>query len=112
MKEAIKKEVLEWYKNKEGHPNEWIEDCIDLIMQKTTDAVIEETSKKLKNEFANGTLNHDFSITREYYIELMLKGVEEKCLKDWGIDNQNTALLLSGKVNSKYSKNYKNRTKK
>ena len=42
MKDKILKEALNWYDNQDEKPDVFIEDFVDIIIDKTTDALIEE----------------------------------------------------------------------
>jgi hypothetical protein len=50
-------------------------------MDKTTESLLEEVKKQLKNEFETGTLKHDFIISPDYYLELKLKEAEQNFSK-------------------------------
>ncbi|KAA0005800.1 MAG: hypothetical protein DRM99_03105 [Thermoplasmata archaeon] len=80
MKDKILKEVLDWCKNNEDKPNFYIEDFVDVVINKTTDVVFEEIKNELKNEFENGNLKHPFIISDEYYIYLKLKDIKNKLI--------------------------------
>jgi len=73
MKDKIKKEVLDWLEDNECDTEESIEGFVDLVMDKTTEALVDVVKKQLKNEFETGTLKHDFIISPDYYLELKLK---------------------------------------
>ncbi len=81
MKSKIKKEALEMYGSIERHDEESIADFLERVMDKTTDALIEEIKNQLKNEFAEGTLKHNFIISPEYYLDLKLKEVKMNFFK-------------------------------
>ena len=76
MKDKIRKEVLDWLENNDCDDEESIIGFVDLVMDKTTEGLLEEVKKQLKNEFATGTLKHDFIISPDYYLELKLKEAE------------------------------------
>jgi hypothetical protein len=78
MKDRIHKEAIKWYENQEENPD--IKDFIDLVIHKTTDSVMDTIQDELENEFQNGNLKHPFFISNEYYLELKLKDVKNKCL--------------------------------
>jgi len=80
MKDKILKEVLDWCKNNEGKTDFYIEDFVDVVINKTTDVVFEEIKSELKNEFENGNLKHPFIISDEYYIYLKLKDIKNKLI--------------------------------
>jgi hypothetical protein len=81
MNDRILKEVLEWYDNHENHPDIGIEDFVDLVIHKTADAIFDEIKTELKNEFEEGTLKHPFIISPDYYLDLKLKEIRERCIK-------------------------------
>lgn len=78
MREKIKKEALEWYGNIDCTDTKAVEDFVDLIMNRTSDVLIETIKQELKNEFQTGTLKHDFIISPDYYLELKLKEVKQQ----------------------------------
>jgi hypothetical protein len=78
MKDDIIKEVLDWLEENECDDEETIKSFINLVMDKTTESLLEEVKKQqLKNEFETGTLKHDFIISPDYYLELKLKEAEQ-----------------------------------
>jgi len=77
MKDDIIKEVLDWLEENECDDEEAIKSFINLVMDKTTESLLEEVKKQLKNEFETGTLKHDFIISPDYYLELKLKEAEQ-----------------------------------
>ena len=81
MNDKILKEVLEWCDNHEKHPDIDIEDFVDLVIHKTADAIFDEVKNGLKNEFEEGTLKHPFIISPDYYLDLKLKEIRERCIK-------------------------------
>jgi len=81
MKDNIIKEVLEWLEENECDDEEAIKSFINLVMDKTTESLLEEVKKQLKNEFETGTLKHDFIISPDYYLELKLKEAEQNFSK-------------------------------
>ena len=81
MKDKIKKEVIDWLENNDCDSEEEVESFIDLVMDKTTEGLIEEVKKQLKNEFVTGTLKHDFIISTDYYLELKLKEAKQNFSK-------------------------------
>jgi len=82
MKDKILHEAMEWYEKNGKNSDVYIGDFIDLILSKTTDAVLEEVKTELKNEFENGTLKHPFVISSDYYLELKFKEIKDKFMKD------------------------------
>ena len=81
MKNKIKREAMEWFHNTEDQNTQSIESLVDLVMDKTTDALFEEIKKELVTEFQNGNLKHDFIISPDYYLELKLKAVKQNFTK-------------------------------
>ena len=81
MKDKIKREVLEWLENNECDNEESIEGFVDLVMEKTTEGLLEEIKKQFKDEFLSGTLKHDFVISPDYYLELKLKEAKQNFSK-------------------------------
>jgi len=79
MKDKILQEVKEWYESQKENPD--IGDFVDLVIDKTTDSVFDKVKQELENEFAIGNLEHPFFISSEYYLELKLKDIKEKCKK-------------------------------
>jgi len=86
MKNKIKEEIMEWYENLEDPDDESLEDFIELVMDKTTDFILEEIKKQFKDEFLSGNLKHDFVISPDYYLELKLKEVKQNFFKDANVD--------------------------
>jgi len=78
MKEKILQEALNWYESQEDKPNVNLEDFVDLVIKKTTDAIFDEINIELKNEFDNGNLKHSFIISSDYYLDLKLKEIKGK----------------------------------
>jgi hypothetical protein len=78
MKEKILQDALEWYENQEEKPDVNLEDFVDLVIKKTTDAIFDEIGIELKNEFEKGNLKHPFVISSDYYLDLKLKEIKGK----------------------------------
>ena len=78
MKDKILKEVLDWFENQDNKDDVYIEDFVDLVIDKTTDALFDKINVELKGEFDKGNLKHPFIISSEYYLELKLKDIKEK----------------------------------
>jgi len=76
MKDKILREAKEWYESQKENPD--IGDFVDLVIDKTTDSVIDKVREELENEFEIGNLEHPFIISSEYYLELKLKDIKEK----------------------------------
>lgn len=81
MKAEIMKEVLSWLEDNECDDEEAVKNFVNIIMDKTTESLLEEVKKQLKNEFDTGTLKHDFIISPEYYLELKLKEAKQNFSK-------------------------------
>ena len=81
MKDKILKEVLEWCEKHEQKPNFYVEDFVDVVVDKTAALLIEELSKELKIEFESGNLKHPFIISDEYYLYLKLKEIKNKIIQ-------------------------------
>ena len=81
MKDDIIKEVLDWLEENECEDEEAIKSFVNLVVDKTTESLLEEVKKQLKNEFETGTLKHDFIISPDYYLELKLKEAEQNFSK-------------------------------
>ena len=76
MKDKILREAKEWYESQKENPD--IGDFVDLVIDKTTESVIDKVRQELENEFEIGNLEHPFIISSEYYLELKLKDIKEK----------------------------------
>lgn len=87
MKNKIKEEIMEWYENLEDPDDESLEDFIELVMDKTTDFILEEIKKQFKDEFLSGNLKHDFIISPDYYLELKLKEVKQNFSKNTSMES-------------------------
>ena len=82
LKDRIKKEALEWYEMEKNGEKHSIEDLIDLVMTRTTEALVDEVKTILKKDFRDGTLKHNHIVSSEYYLELKLKEVKHNFFKD------------------------------
>ena len=80
MKDKILKEALEWYEKHDDKNNVFIEDLIDLVINKTADNLLIEIRDGLKEEFEKGNLKHPFVISSEYYLYLKLKEIKNRCV--------------------------------
>ena len=78
MKDKILREAKEWYESQKENPD--IGDFVDLVIDKTTDSVIDKVRQELENEFEIGNLEHPFIISSEYYLELKLKDIKDKLI--------------------------------
>ena len=81
MKDKILKEALDWYAKQEDKNNIFIEDFVDLVINKTADALFDEVQEGLKDEFNKGNLKHPFIISSDYYLYLKLKEIKYNLLK-------------------------------
>jgi hypothetical protein len=89
MKDKILKEALDWYEKHEDKNNVYIEDFVDVVIDKTANALFEEIKEGLKEEFEKGNLKHPFVISSDYYLYLKLKEIKNKCVAS--AKNGNTA---------------------
>ena len=71
--DKIKVEAIEWYESVENRTSQSIGALVDLIMDRTVAALVDEVKTVLKKEFGDGTLKHNHVISPEYYLELKLK---------------------------------------
>ncbi len=79
MKRKILDEAMKWYETQGANPS--IEDFIDIVINKTTDSIMDHVQEELETEFSNGNLKHPFFISNEYYLELKLKDIKNKYLQ-------------------------------
>jgi hypothetical protein len=89
MKNKILKEVTNWYKNQEDKqevqlPNE----LINVLIDKAADAILEEITSELKDEFEKGNLKQPFFISDEYYLYLKLKDIKNNITKNQEIKDE------------------------
>lgn len=80
MKEKIFKEALDWYEKQSEKTEVDIEDFVNLVINKTADSIFEKVNEELKAEFENGNLQHPFIISSDYYLDLKLKDIKQKCV--------------------------------
>lgn len=78
MKDKIIKEVMEWCEKQEKTPDIYMDEFVDLVINKTANALFEEIKIELENEFESGNLHHPFIISDEYYLYLKLKEIKNK----------------------------------
>ena len=78
MKDKIIKEVIEWCEKQDKTPDIYMEEFVDLVINKTANALFEEIKIELENEFESGNLHHPFIISDEYYLYLKLKEIKNK----------------------------------
>ena len=82
MKDKILRDALDWYEKHGDKNNVFIEDFVDLVIDKTADALFNEIKDGLKEEFEKGNLQHPFVISSDYYLYLKLKEIKSKCIKN------------------------------
>jgi len=80
MREKIFKEALDWYEKQGKKAEIDIEDFVNLVINKTADSIFEKVNTELKAEFENGNLQHPFIISSDYYLDLKLKDIKQKCV--------------------------------
>jgi len=78
MKDKIIKEVMEWCEKQEKTPDIYMDEFVDLVINKTANALFEKIKIELENEFESGNLQHPFIISDEYYLYLKLKEIKNK----------------------------------
>ena len=81
MKDKILKEVLDWFENQKNKDDLYIEDYVDLVIDKTADVLFDKINDELKVEFDKGNLKHPFIISSDYYLYLKLKEIRDKFIK-------------------------------
>ena len=81
MKDKILKEVVDWYNQHKNQDDIYIEDFVDLVINKTADVLFEEIKDGFKEEFEKGNLKHPFIISSDYYLYLKLKEIKDKVVK-------------------------------
>lgn len=86
MKDKILKEVLDWFENQENKDDLYIEDFVDLVIDKTADVLFDKINDELKVEFDKGNLKHPFIISSDYYLYLKLKEIRDKFIKTKQLD--------------------------
>jgi len=78
MKDKIIKEVMEWCEKQENKPDIYMDEFVELVINKTANVLFEEVKNELENEFESGNLQHPFIISDEYYLYLKLKEIKNK----------------------------------
>jgi intein/homing endonuclease len=86
MKDKILKEAINWYKQHENKNEIYIEDFVDLVIDKTTDALFHQIKEEFEDEFQKGNLKHPFIISSDYYLYLKLKEIKNKFVKNQELD--------------------------
>ena len=56
----------------------FIEDLVEVAINKTSDILFDEIKDELKYEFEKGNLKHPFIISNDYYLYLKLKEIKNK----------------------------------
>jgi hypothetical protein len=105
MKDKILKEALEWYSKQDDKKNIFIEDFVNLVINKTADALFEEVQEGFKEEFYKGNLKHPFIISSDYYLYLKLKEIKNNLLKT--IENTSSDEEITTQKNEKLKENEK-----
>ena len=82
MKDKILKEAIDWYEKHDDKKNVFIEDFVDLVINKTADVLFNEINDGLKEEFEKGNLQHPFIISSDYYLYLKLKEIKSKLVEE------------------------------
>jgi len=78
MKDKILKEVVDWYNQNKEKDDIFIEDFVDIVIDKTADLLFEEIKVGFREEFEKGNLKHPFIISSDYYLYLKLKEIKDK----------------------------------
>lgn len=86
MKDKILKEAIDWYNQHEDKNEIYIEDFVDLVIDKTTDALFHQIKEEFEVEFQKGNLKHPFIISSDYYLYLKLKEIKNKFIKNQELD--------------------------
>ena len=55
MKDKILEEAIKWYESQEEKPEVFIEDFIEMVVNKTADNIFEKLKDELKAEFEKNT---------------------------------------------------------
>ena len=79
MKDKIIDDAMRWYESQEKKPNVPIEEFIEIVMNKTAEYILEEVKGEFKNEFSKGNLSQPFVISSDYYLDLKMKEIKQKC---------------------------------
>ena len=79
MKDKLKQEIIDWYKEKNNESEPHLEEFIDFVIEKTSDALMEEIKNELNQEFKEGNLNQPLTISNEYYLHLKFTDIKNKC---------------------------------
>ena len=80
MKDKLVKDITNWCEKQDKTPELYMDEFIDIVINKTANALLDELQTELKNEFESGNLKHPFIISNEYYLYLKLKEVKNKII--------------------------------
>jgi len=80
MKEEIKKDIMQWYQDNNNKHDFKLEELTDKIIDKTTDILFEKIRIELENEFREGNLKQPLTISDEYYLQIKLKDIKNRCI--------------------------------
>jgi len=97
MRDKIFKEAIDWYEKQGEKTTVNIEDFVNLVIDKTADSIFEKINDELKNEFENGNLQHPFIISSDYYLDLKLKDIKQKCVNSTEPDISNEEKIIEEK---------------
>ena len=86
MKDKILKEAIDWYKKHDGKNEIFIEDFVDLVIDKTAEALVDRIRAELEDEFDKGNLKQPFVISSDYYLHLKLKEIKNKFFENRGFE--------------------------
>jgi hypothetical protein len=81
MRDKILQEVIEWCEKQEEKPNLDMENFVDMVIDKTTNYLLERIKTELKNEFETGNLKHGLTISNDYYLYLKMKDLKNGFIK-------------------------------
>ena len=87
IKDKILQEVMAWYESHDKKPDILIEDFVEIVINKTANAIFDKVKNEFKNEFESGNLKHPFIISSDYYLDLKLKELKGSCIPDADDDN-------------------------
>ena len=91
IKDKILQDVMAWYESQDKKPDLFIEDFVEMVVNKTADAIFDEVKNELKNEFDIGNLKHPFIISSDYYLDLKLKEIKGNCVSYMDDENETDA---------------------
>jgi hypothetical protein len=80
MKEKILKEALDWFEQHYDKNNIFLENFIDIVVDKTSNVLFEKVNNDFKEEFEKGNLKYPFIISNNYYfLSPRLNDIKNKC---------------------------------